>query len=552
MPGFTRVQAMSALLAAAALLACASAQAGKIVSETATDGRRNFQILEFNDKGQLRVTGEGIDSMGMIVRDRRIYLFGEVKGKPLVADLLAAVKMAEAQGKKRPDSDPNVEEIASIVPTGRKQTIAGIEGEVHTVTWVLAGKRRSEEAVLTRDPRLAAVIQGLSLDPGVLSQKPRKAELDEQAHAMGAFLLKAPNRVVTSAEFGPSPDARFTLRATPSDDPKVVGEILFSAMFGALQEVGKAMAGAMQETGKAVAGATLGGTAPAATAPSGDASLHDAAWDGDEAQVKTLLAKGADLDARVEEGETALHFAAFKGRTVIARLLLDKGADANARKKDGATPLGLAAFNGHKEVAELLLAKGADLKARTLEGDTALHMAAYKGETAVAEVLIARGADVNAAKEDGDTALHLAAYKGEREVVQLLLAKGADAKLKNKAGETAAQLAQQQGERGLVALLGGEPVGSAAAQAGGRPAGNAKVSYKGIGDDIDACSEKKMSMSQCRTVLVRTYGKPKYEDATTLYWDKVRGADSCYSFSINYESDKKSRSGYRVTSASCD
>ena len=226
----TNVIAMSATLAAAALLACAPVHAGKIVSESNERGMKHSEVLEFNDKGQVRVTGGGLDSLGLIVRDKRLYFFGEPKGKPKVVDVLAAMKKAQAKGRKRPETDPAVEEIAEIKPTGRKQTIAGIEGEAHTVAWVIAGKKRSEEVVLTRDPRLAPMIQGLSLDPGFLSQKPKKAELKEQVLALGAFLLKSPTSVVVSADFGPTPDERFTLKAKPTDNPDDVGAILFGAM----------------------------------------------------------------------------------------------------------------------------------------------------------------------------------------------------------------------------------------------------------------------------------------------------------------------------------
>jgi len=225
---------VSRVIAAAALLASAPGHAGKIVTESDKDGRKNIETLEFNEKGQARVTSNGLDSLGMIARDKRLYFFGELKGKPKVVDMLAALKKLQDKGMKRPESDPAVEEIADIKPTGRKETIAGIEGEAHVVTWALAGKKRTEEIVLTRDPRLAGVIKGLSLDPGLMSRKPRKAELKEQVHALGAFLLKSQNSVVTSADFSPTPDARFALKAKPGDDVDTIMEIVMSAAFGAM------------------------------------------------------------------------------------------------------------------------------------------------------------------------------------------------------------------------------------------------------------------------------------------------------------------------------
>ncbi|MBI2751329.1 MAG: ankyrin repeat domain-containing protein [Burkholderiales bacterium] len=91
----------------------------------------------------------------------------------------------------------------------------------------------------------------------------------------------------------------------------------------------------------------------------GQTPLHDAVRNGDEANVKTLLAGGANVNAKNNDGATPLHWAAGEGKKGIAELLLAKGADVNARDNDGDTPLKWAAMNGWKEIVELLNAKGA-------------------------------------------------------------------------------------------------------------------------------------------------------------------------------------------------
>jgi ankyrin repeat protein len=67
--------------------------------------------------------------------------------------------------------------------------------------------------------------------------------------------------------------------------------------------------------------------------------------------------------------------AAAGGRTDNVRLLLDKGADVNARTDNGQTPLMLAAKSAKKDTVKLLLEKGADAGVRDQAGNRALEYA---------------------------------------------------------------------------------------------------------------------------------------------------------------------------------
>ena len=83
--------------------------------------------------------------------------------------------------------------------------------------------------------------------------------------------------------------------------------------------------------------------------------LIEAASRGNLTEIKRLLAKGADVNAKTtKDGAVPMHFAAYSGRKEVVELLIAKGADVNARSNDGKTPLHSAAQNGHSDIVELL------------------------------------------------------------------------------------------------------------------------------------------------------------------------------------------------------
>jgi uncharacterized protein len=78
-----------------------------------------------------------------------------------------------------------------------------------------------------------------------------------------------------------------------------------------------------------------------------DAQFIQASKDGNMKAVQTLLAKGADVNAKYD-GWTALMWAAFNGHTEIVKVLLEKGADVNTKETpNGVTALMDAVLEGH-------------------------------------------------------------------------------------------------------------------------------------------------------------------------------------------------------------
>jgi ankyrin repeat protein len=148
--------------------------------------------------------------------------------------------------------------------------------------------------------------------------------------------------------------------------------------------------------------------------------LYDAAYGGNVARVRALVARGADVNQQVVGRPTPLHGAAYIGRVEVVRALLEMGAEKEI-SVGGMRPLHVAAAFGHVEVARLLISKGADKEARTqaLGGWTPLHWAAASGHLEVVRALVQLGAELGA-QIDGDTAHALSLKRGHQHVAQFL------------------------------------------------------------------------------------------------------------------------------------
>jgi ankyrin repeat protein len=167
---------------------------------------------------------------------------------------------------------------------------------------------------------------------------------------------------------------------------------------------------------------------------------------GDKARVESLLAEGADVDARDEQGYTALHYAVIRKDLEIVRVLLDHGADLFAQVVSGQYSIGdsaitLAALYGHSDIVSELLSRGASVDTRDRLGTTALMKATVIGNMETIRTLLENGSDVNARNNYGETALMFAT--NDSGVVKLLVKHGADVNAESLGGFTPLMYAAQ-------------------------------------------------------------------------------------------------------------
>jgi len=152
--------------------------------------------------------------------------------------------------------------------------------------------------------------------------------------------------------------------------------------------------------------------------------------------IEALIAKGADVNARVKEfppqrrfmmplgslawvdftGQTAFLRASLSADVPLMKLLLSKGADPN-----------ISTFNG---TTALMAAAGVNwVIGQTYSESPAMYLEAVK-------LCLELGGDVNAVNAMGLAAVHGAANRGSDDIIELLARSGARLDLKDKEGRT--------------------------------------------------------------------------------------------------------------------
>jgi len=222
----------------------------------------------------------------------------------------------------------------------------------------------------------------------------------------------------------------------------------------------------------------------------GMTELMEAAAGGSADDVRTILAKGCDVDARDKHGKTALMWAAEKGHSEIVRMLAaGAGANVDAQDKNGWTALMWAAKNGDPDTIQNLVNAGANMNLHNKHGETALMwvvglnnpkavgslmdagvdvgkaliVAVRHDRTDMIRVLTDKNSNVNVNAQEfygGKTALMFAVDGGQLKHVEILIAAGANVNLSTpENGQTALIAAAFTGRTDILrALLTAETV----------------------------------------------------------------------------------------------
>lgn len=189
-------------------------------------------------------------------------------------------------------------------------------------------------------------------------------------------------------------------------------------------------------------------------------ALMLAAINGNEQDVKLLVALGAHLEARDSDGNTALIYAAKRGQVQTVKMMTDElGADANAVNDFGDSPLICAAYFGHTPCVDILVKGRAQLELTNHEGNTAFVSAINEKHWRTAHALSKLGAvmypcNLEEKNAYGDTALLYAIKTHHWGDVQALIALGSDMHATDKYGYTPQMLLANIDDKSLLEHCG--------------------------------------------------------------------------------------------------
>jgi ankyrin repeat protein len=177
-------------------------------------------------------------------------------------------------------------------------------------------------------------------------------------------------------------------------------------------------------------------------------TLIDAAIDGNEEVLSTLLQQGAPVEHQLTSNVTALSGAAAMGHEHVVAKLLEVGADPNLASFVTRTPIARALRAGHFRVARRLQEAGAIIgtglshligrgcpediwmwaldKSQPKSPEDLLCRASLSGDMAATRALLSHGADPDGRDAWGRTPLMIGAWANTPGTARLLLEAGAN------------------------------------------------------------------------------------------------------------------------------
>lgn len=181
--------------------------------------------MKFEYQGdKLRIdTGQG-EASYMVLRDDHIYVVTNSDGNLMVIDANQAMGMfGSMAGAATPSAVAS--EVVSLEATGRKETHAGITGEVYDLEFVTEdGKKQKTELVLAKDDRAREFSRALSGMAMSLSKSAGKDfgraanDMESRLLAMDMGVLRYGKDMTISAISDKKVDqSRFELPAEPTD-----------------------------------------------------------------------------------------------------------------------------------------------------------------------------------------------------------------------------------------------------------------------------------------------------------------------------------------------
>ena len=186
---------------------------------------KDGEVSRFEYAGDMLRIGAGNQPDGyMIMRDGRVYVVSESDGNTMVMDISQALGMFGAMATAATPSMTD-DEVLALEATGRKETHAGVTGEVYLLRYRDSdGGERETELVLTDDKRALAFRDAMLRFAEAMSrnmgsqQQPSSNDMWEELMALNKGVLRYGDEMsVVSLDMSPVDASRFELPAPPTD-----------------------------------------------------------------------------------------------------------------------------------------------------------------------------------------------------------------------------------------------------------------------------------------------------------------------------------------------
>lgn len=168
----------------------------------------------------LRMDMPGEMNAYMLVRGGKGYSVGRHGGRTMVLDMDSMRQMgqmAQGAGDSGPELAPEeLSSLDSLEATGERETVAGIAGEVHRISWTDAGGTQHQDtAVLSEDPLARALTDAFGRSVGAISGR-AEDPFGEAALARDLGVLRFSDKFKVVAISGDEPPgSQFELPAEP-------------------------------------------------------------------------------------------------------------------------------------------------------------------------------------------------------------------------------------------------------------------------------------------------------------------------------------------------
>lgn len=136
-----------------------SAQSSGVAVFKGVDNGKPYTLsLEYLNKNTSRIDMDDNSDISsyLLFKDKLAQVVTAYQGNTLVMDLASVSQMAQGLGVMSVlgiDSENLSISVIRLEPTGKKEKVAGVEGEVYKLTWTRNNVKQQDELVLSKDSR---------------------------------------------------------------------------------------------------------------------------------------------------------------------------------------------------------------------------------------------------------------------------------------------------------------------------------------------------------------------------------------------------------------